>query len=126
MRPAAGGPISEAVTLRRLLPLLTLIALMLAPFGRVGMAEATMPAHGMAAGHEMAAMPSHCADMPAPSDDAPADRMIDCLVACAVVTPPTAPAVPIVAPQANAPAAGLASTFVGISPGSDPPPPRLS
>ena len=109
------------VTLRRLLPLLTLIALMFAPFGRVGMAEAmAMPAH------DMAAMPSHCADMPTPADHAPADRVIDCMIACAVMTPPVSPAVPMVAPLVTAPEAKPASGFVGISIGSDPPPPRLS
>ena len=109
------------MTLRRLLPLLTLIALMFAPFGRVGMAEAmAMPAH------DMAASLSHCADMPAPTQHEPADRMIDCMIACAMVTSPAAPIVPVVAAIVAAPEPRPVSFFVGITPGHDPPPPRFS
>ncbi len=117
--------------LRRLLPLLALLALMLAPFGRVGMAEAAMPAHDVAAQDLVpeglaAAMPSHCADMPAPAEHEPADMAIDCMIACAVMTPPAAPALPVVAPVLAPPEAATPSAVVGITTESETPPPRHS
>ena len=108
------------MTLRRLLPFLTLLALMLAPLGRPGVAEAAAPAHAMAT------MPSHCSDMPAPSKNEPAGMAIDCMMACAAVTPPTAAALPAAMAGVAAPEAVPPSAYVGITPGSDPPPPRLS
>ena len=106
--------------LRRLLPFLTVLALMLAPLGRAGVAEAAVPAHALAA------MPSHCSDMPMPVDHEPAGTAIDCMMVCAAVTPPAAAALPVAIAGIAAPEAVPPSAFVGITPGSDPPPPRLS
>ncbi len=122
--------------MKHLLPLLTLLALMLAPFGRVGMAEAAMPAHDVSAqdlvpeqdlaAAKSPAMSSHCADMPAPAEHEPADLAIDCMIACAVMTPSAAPALPVVAPVLATPESAAPSAVVGITTESEPPPPRHS
>ena len=118
--PRHGEGYLPGVTLRRLLPFLTLLALMLAPLGRPGVAGAAAPAH------DMAAMPSHCSDMPAPADREPAEMAIDCMMACAAVAPPAAAALAMAISGIAAPEAVPPSAYVGITPGSDPPPPRLS
>lgn len=109
---------------RRLLPLLVLVALMVAPFGRAAMAEAmTLPAASAAAF-------SHCDEpathhTPATPDD-PDPAKMDCLSACAVIAPAAGPAI-------AQPSAGPATieTLIpdnppGLTPEAEPPPPRLS
>lgn len=108
------------MALRRLLPFLTLLALMLAPLGRPGVAEAAVPAHAMAT------MPSHCSDTQMPADHEPAGMAIDCMMVCAAVTPAAATDLPVTIAGIAAPDAVPPSAYVGITPGSDPPPPRLS
>lgn len=104
-----------------------LLALMLAPLGRMGMAEAyATPHHGaeMAPGMGMA---GHCADMPMPAPDKPAKTAIDCAIACAAVA-----ALDVVAPLPFVPARAAPqpplspTNFAGIHPEADPPPPRFS
>ena len=114
----------DGVKLRLLLPLLTLLALLVAPFGRIAAAEA------MTSSHEPAmAMAGHCEEMPAPGQDR-SDRTheasIDCLVACAAVA--TAESAPLAAvPAAASPRVGVTlPEFAGLHPEADPPPPRLS
>lgn len=110
---------------RRLsLSFVMLLALLVAPFGRMAAAEA------MAAPHHSSptAMAGHCSDMPAP-DRAPEDRgamTIDCLVACATIAAPDAPELAAVEPLAVSPAHLLLTAFVGIHPEAEPPPPRRS
>lgn len=108
------------MTRRRLLPLLALLALVVAPFGRMAAAEAMTPAHHAAMG-----APAHCDDAPA-SEDGDADEALDCLNACASLAaahsnplrlPMRAPAVV----EALAPAEAA-----GIHPEAEPPPPRSS
>ncbi len=111
----------------RVLRLFLLATMLLAPLGRIGIAQA------MAAPAEApATMAGHCAEMPAPPaghhQKAPRQgdekKAIDCMIACAAMT--TAPA-PFVAPTPVAearPGAPLPCSLTGIRPEADPPPPR--
>ena len=121
-RAASAKP--DRVKLRRLLPLLTLLALLVAPFGRIAAAEAMMVPQ-----QPMAAMSGHCDDMPAPAQhrgDRTHKASIDCLVACAAMA--TAENVPLVQNFAvvSMPAGYVLPEFSGLHPEADPPPPRLS
>ena len=110
---------------RRLsLSFVMLLALLVAPFGRMAAAEA------MAAPHHSSptAMAGHCSDMPAP-EQAPDDRgamTIDCLVACATIAAAEAPALAALEPLAVSPASRALTAFIGIHPEAEPPPPRHS
>jgi hypothetical protein len=109
------------VKLSRLLPLLAMLALLFAPFGRMAAAE-TMAASGP---HHRAAG-GHCQDMPPPENPTSSRASIDCAVACAVVAPPSAPAV-AAAPRPVQPQAVVRlAIFKGVNPEADPPPPRRS
>ena len=109
------------MTLRRLLPLLTLLVLLAAPFGRMAAAEAMPTAHhGVAA-----ATPGHCHDVPPPAEDEPG-RAIDCMLACAVMAPAEAPPAPRAPAAAAAPDRIALRDLPGISPEAEPPPPRRS
>jgi hypothetical protein len=104
------------VSRRRLVQLVILAALLLAPFGRIGMAQAS---HGMA-------VVAHCAGQPLPDRDKGHRTTVDCLIACAAMAPADAPfALPSHAPEA-APAARPVSILSGVQPEADPPPPRLT
>ena len=118
-RAASAKP--ALVTARRLLPLLTLLALIVAPFGRVAAAEAMMTSH------QPAAMSGHCQDMPAPE---PADRTgkssIDCLVACAAISTAETFVLGAKAVAASPQDGLLLPVFAGLHPEAEPPPPRFS
>jgi hypothetical protein len=105
---------------KRLLPLLILAALALAPFGRIGAAEASSR-------HQSAMqMPGHCAGESAPADERDAGAGIDCMIACAGVASAAAPflaPMPLAEPVPHAP---VPLTATGIRPEFEPPPPRLS
>ena len=114
-------PIRSIVSLRRLLPFLVLLALAFAPFGRMDMADAKAMPH-----HMPSAMASHCAGQPTPDGDEGGRVAIDCMIACAVMTPAATPfLVPPPAAQA-APVALSVSLAAGIRPEAEPPPPRPS
>ena len=104
----------------RLLPLLALLALLIAPFGRMAAAEAA-PHHGAPA------MAEHC-EQAAPGDEAPDDaqKAIDCMTACAAVAAPSAPPLEVPRRASEQPVAARAFGLVGLQPERDPPPPRLS
>ena len=109
------------MSFRRLLPLLALVALLFSPFGRAAAAEAmAMP------DHMAAAMAGHCDDSPEPAGHRSDKAGVDCLVACAVMTPPAVPALAAEPPQRLVPAASPLPAFSGLNPGADPPPPRFS
>ena len=109
------------MSFRRLLPLLALVALLVAPFGRMAAAEAmAMPRHAAVA------MAGHCDDMPAPGQHESGKAAIDCLTACAVMTPADAPALAAEAPLRAVPAESTPLPISGLRPESDPPPPRFS
>ncbi len=106
--------------LRRLLPLLALLALLVAPFGRMAAAEAmAAPAHGAMT------TSGHCDDAPGPGHDE-ANKSIDCMIACAVMAPADAPALEAAPPAAAPLEAGALAAFFGFHPEADPPPPRFS
>ncbi|HMG47854.1 MAG TPA: hypothetical protein VK614_10380 [Allosphingosinicella sp.] len=101
---------------RRIIQLFVLAALVLAPFGRIGIAQAM-------AGHD-APMASHCAGQPMP-DQGKGHRMaLDCMIACAAMTAAAAPFVPPPPALRAAPSAMVAPLLAGIRPEADPPPPR--
>jgi hypothetical protein len=106
---------------KRLIPLLTLLALLLAPAGRVAaMESAAMPDHAAMTGQ------GHCSGMATPDPDHGDRLAIDCMIACAVMAPPTAPAFAVAASGEAAVETVPAPCFDGISFGADPPPPRMS
>ena len=105
--------------LRRLLTFLVLLALAIAPFGRMGMADAKAMPH-----HEMPAM-AHCPGSPAPDGDEDSGNAVDCMIVCAAMTPAAARFFAPAPAAEAAPAAIPASILAGIQPEADPPPPRL-
>lgn len=117
------------MTARPLFRLLLLAAMLLAPLGRIGIAQAmAMPASAPAA------MAGHCADMPAA---APAHHQngsqkdheqmaVDCMVACAALAPAPAPFIAPAPLAATLPGALLLSSLTGILPEAELPPPRFS
>lgn len=109
------------MTLRSLTPLFVLLALLAAPFGRMGMAEAAMPHHAAPM-----AMSGHCADMPTPEPGKPAKAAIDCMMACAAVTTESSAEMIHAAldPVVAAPRPLL--SLHGIQPEAADPPPRRS
>lgn len=109
------------MSLRRLLPIL-MLALLLAPFGRVAAVEAkAMPQHpSMQTG-------GHCAGQPQPANAPAHERMgIDCMIACAAMAPAPDPFVvpPVAAVERPTPLP--AAHHSGIRPEAEPPPPRLA
>ena len=109
---------------RAFLSLAMLLALLIAPFGRMAAAEAATMPHGQAP----TAMAGHCSDMPAPDPDEPGHgtMTIDCLVACATIATPDAPALAAILFSPATPEPGRLALFIGLHPEADPPPPRLS
>lgn len=113
---------------KRLLRLLTLLAVLLSPAALLGEhAAMAMPAAPMAAeaGHHAgAAAPAHCPDSaPAPERQSRPD--IDCMMACSAIA---APAVELADHEAIVgldPPAPLSAGLSGRQPESDPPPPRF-
>lgn len=106
--------------LRRLVPLLTLLALLFAPLGRTAAAEAAMPAHAASA------MAAHCSDMAAPAQDDQERSVIDCMIACAALAPPVSSPLDEIAAELMRGEGTAPATFPGISLQFDPPPPRRS
>lgn len=109
------------MTLRRILPVLALIALMIAPFGRMGLAEAATAHHAAPM-----AMAGHCEDMPAPESGKPNKAAIDCMIACAAMTTESAADIAHAAPDPVAVAPRPLLSLHGIQPEAETPPPRRS
>jgi len=108
------------VSQRRLVQLFVLAALALAPFGRLGMAQAmTMHDAPMT-------MTGHCTDQPMPDRDKHHRMAVDCMIACAAIA--SAATFQFVPPSDTEAVLPAISRFrlAGIRPGSDPPPPRRS
>lgn len=118
--------------MRATLRLLLLAVMLLAPLGRMGLAQA------MAAPAEAPrAMTGHCADMPAPAHHGgsrhgkapqPGDegKAVDCMIACAAMTTATDPFIAPAPPVEAMAGALLLSNPTGIRPEAEPPPPRRS
>ena len=113
----------------RTLRLLLLAAMLLAPVGRIGIAQAMAAPAGAPA-----AMAGHCADAPAtpaghhqqapPQEDE--QKAVDCMVACAAMASAPAPFVAPAPPAAAMPGALVLSSLTGLRPEAEPPPPRFS
>lgn len=104
-----------------LLRFLTLLALVLMPFGMTGAPAVAQP---LAADHAAMAM-GHCDEQPA-KDNAPKPAKMDCTAMCTALMaadcPVPAPAMTPAAPRSTA----AAVAFVGIDPEIATPPPRQS
>lgn len=109
------------MTSRRILPVLALIALMIAPFGRMGLAEAATPHHAAPM-----AMAGHCEDMPAPEPGKPNKAAIDCMIACAAMTTENAAHIAHATPDPVMIAPRPLFSLHGIQPEAADPPPRHS
>ena len=107
------------MTRRRLIQFLVLIALAVAPFGRIGASQAM-------AGHAPMAMTAHCAGQPMPDGDKGHRMAVDCMIACAAMAPAPAPFVLPPPALAAAPIGPPLSRLSGIRPEADPPPPRTA
>jgi len=107
------------VSPRRLVRIVILAALLLAPVGRIGIAQAmAAPPH--------AAMASHCAGRPLPDSNRHHRMAVDCMIACAAMAqvPATSFEPPIAVETAVA--ASPLPRLAGIRPEADPPPPRFA
>jgi hypothetical protein len=107
----------------RLFSLLAMIALLIAPFGRLSTAEAMSADTAMA---QAGAMQGHCSDAPAPDHGKSGKAMVDCMTACASVAPARPMALEPVERQVLAPQARPVLAFAGISLEAETPPPRFS
>lgn len=103
----------------RLLYLLILAALLIAPAGR--MAQAAAPA---ATGDAHMTMPGHCPPA-APTPDRDEDRSIDCVIACAAAPAADAGSLPVFVAVAAPPVAAAVRPIDGLHHAAEPPPPRL-
>jgi hypothetical protein len=113
---------ASGVTARRILHLLVLAGLVLAPLGRIGMARAAS-APAASAGH-CAAMPGH---KPAPAPAPAGHEGMDCMIACAALAVMPAPFIaPAPVAAAPLPVAASFADRAGISPEAEPRPPRFS
>ena len=112
----------------RFMTLLTALALLISPFGRMAAAEtmthSAPAAADMMAHHEIGSMAGHCDDM-APSDGDSEGAMIDCMIACATMMPADTAQVAAAKAQLIAPMAVPALFFDGIQLEAEPPPPRI-
>lgn len=105
--------------MRRLVPLLALLALLVAPYGRM-QAQAATVQHA-----SPMAMAGHCEPAPAKVPTPAHHGSIDCMIACAgmpsvdaaLAGPPLPPVAAMIAPPV--------APLDGILPQFDPPPPRV-
>ena len=105
---------------RRLVQLAVLIALALAPFGRIGASEAMGPDAAVA-------VADHCGGRSMPDRDRSHRMTVDCTIACAAAMAPAPAPFDLPPPAlAAAPVGRLAAFPAGIHPEADPPPPRLA
>lgn len=108
----------------RLPALFILLALLVAPFGRLGLAEAAaLPVHGAPMAMAMA---GHCEDMPAPQPGHPGKAAVDCMIACAAMTPANGLEILLVVEPKALLAPLPPVSFAGIHPEAEPPPPRIA
>ena len=121
------GAYSPAVAATRLLRFLTLFALLLAPLGMMrAHAAMAIPAQGHSVHVMGSAAPSEpCGGMHQPSKQAPASS-IDCTIACSVLAGVSVEVAAHPVPAAPAPSFLAAVSLHGLTPESDPPPPRTA
>lgn len=104
----------------RALRLLLLLGMMLAPLGRIAMAEAhSAPA---AAAHSAA---GHCDEPAAPAPPQPEQMAIDCMIACAAIAvAPQLLVSPFAPIKGAAPVHPARPALAGLHPDAELPPPR--
>ena len=119
----AYGPAMFAL---RLLRILTLFAMLLAPLG-ITTAHAAMTAPAMMAGSHIAAMApaEHCGGMDQPAGQRP-DSGIDCTIACSALPALASEVAAHPLPSAPEPSTPLVGALHGLHPEFDPPPPRFA
>ena len=109
----------------RVLRFLTMLAVLLMPFGMLRSASAQAMAHQvsmtMSAGH-CAGMPS----VPAREKKAPSAPCCDCMVACVAIPSKEASVDPMAPAPMAAQAAGLTPAIHGLHPEAATPPPRIA
>lgn len=117
-------PYLTAMFVLRLLRILTLVALLLAPLGMMS-GHAAMAMGSAAEATNSMGPADHCGGMDKPARHQPASG-IDCTIACSAV--PSAEGTVATHPIAAAqiPPIALATSLFGLHPESDPPPPRLA
>ena len=123
----AAAVYSPAMVATRLLSFLTLFALLLAPFGMASAhAAKTMPAQAHSGHHVRAIAPSnHCRGMDQSSKQRPASS-IDCTIACSTLAGAAIEVTAHPVPAAPEPSFLAAAPLHGLSPESEPPPPRFA
>lgn len=111
----------------RLLRILTIAALLLAPFGMLANhSAAAPPAAEASSGHDMAGMaPEHCADTGQPAQDRPSSS-IDCMMACSALAGIESDLAEHPLPAAARAEAVAPNKIHGLNPEADPPPPRFA
>lgn len=123
LRERGGALMGCGVTARGLLHLLVLAVLVLAPFGRIGLAEA----HAWTISHSTpAALAAHCPGEPAPTPDRNKSDRIDCMTACTAIAAPVGPVFTPPPACEMARVALAAFALAGIRPEAEPPPPRVA
>jgi hypothetical protein len=116
----------------RLMRVMTLLAVLLAPLGmmstHVAAAAAMAGAHAMPMAHDMeaAAMPGHCPPADGEQDQGKMGPAIDCTLMCAAMPAADSALDERIAFPAIKAAPSLQDRGRGLNPAADPPPPRLS
>lgn len=128
----ARAPYLSGMTAARLVRLLTIFAVLLAPLSMVGeRAAMAMPAGPEASAHHSAgpSRAGHCAEMSGQSEDEKAPDtqcLIDCAIACSAIpaggSQMADQSMPVVMVQPQP----LVGRLSGLHPESDPPPPRIA
>ena len=122
MRRDVRAPISSLVKFRNLLPMLAVLALLLTPLRMWGGEAMAMPHHPATAAASEA--PCH-GSSEAPASQ-PEQAQVDCMLACAAVTPPAHPEIAPVRVAIASYTPSIPFSHSGVRPEFEPPPPRMS
>ena len=123
-----GGAYLGGVTLARLVRMLVLLAVLIAPLGMMD-DHAAMATAAIATptAHHASASEGHCDEsVPQPSEPSAPDRdcLLDCAITCSAVPPATAGMPDAPFELAADPVRAPPGLLIGRHPESDPPPPR--
>ncbi len=129
----AGEAYLRAMVARRLVRILTMLALLLAPLSMIGgHAAMAMPVAASAASHHEQAsdQSAHCADMGGETQDddgtSPDDCLTDCAVACSAIPVLGSAMTDLAMAPAMAQPLPLVGRVRGLHPESADPPPRIA
>ena len=110
----------------RLIRILTLATLLLAPFGMLGNHAAAALPTAAASGHHMEGMAAgHCPDTGQPAKDR-SSSSIDCMMACSALAGIEGELAEHPLPAAAPPEVIAPKAIHGLNPEADPPPPRFA